>query len=98
VVVYPFPYLVANTPLKPTRAALPVKGGQGRCHHCAQSSIRTSQASWGPLGARLGPHDRALNGRAGRGDIHTNAILGAVASNVFLESLTTRHSGRLGTT
>ena len=32
--LYPFPYLVANTPLKPTRAALPVEGGQGRCHHC----------------------------------------------------------------
>ena len=50
-----------STPLKPTRAALPVECGQGRCHNCAQSSIRTGHASWGPLGARLGPHDRALS-------------------------------------
>ena len=58
---YPFPYLMANSHLKPTRAALPVEGGQGRCHHCARSIIWTSHASWGPLGARLGPHDRALS-------------------------------------
>ena len=43
--VYPLPYLVANSHLKPTRAALPVEGGQGRCHHCARSSIWTSHAS-----------------------------------------------------
>ena len=56
-------YLVANTPLKPTREALPVEGGQGRCPHCVhtQSSTRTSHASWRPLGARPGPPDRALS-------------------------------------
>jgi hypothetical protein len=61
-----------------SRGSLPVEGGQGRCHHCAQSSIRTSHASWGPLGARLGPHNRALSCH-----IATTTPLAPYASGVF---------------